>query len=74
MNEDDKIYLVLPISHIVGISLLIMTLMVGGTVRMVSKYDPAATARAIAEGGRHHPQRRARHLSTPAGIQERIRC
>lgn len=51
MNQDDKIYLVLPISHIVGISLLIMTLMVGGTVRMVSKYDPAATARAIAEEG-----------------------
>jgi long-chain acyl-CoA synthetase len=51
MNEDDKSYLVLPISHIVGISLLIMTLMVGGTVRMVSKYDPAATARAIAEEG-----------------------
>ena len=51
MNEDDKIYLVLPISHIVGISLLIMTLMAGGTVRMVSKYDPAATARAIAEEG-----------------------
>ena len=51
MNEDDKIYLVLPISHIVGISLLIMTLMTGGTVRMVSKYDPAATARAIAEEG-----------------------
>lgn len=51
MNEDDKIYLVLPISHIVGISLLVMTLMVGGTVRMVSKYDPAATAKAIAEEG-----------------------
>jgi len=51
MDRDDKIYLVLPISHIVGISLLIMTLMVGGTVRMVSKYDPAATARAIAEEG-----------------------
>ena len=37
MDHNDKIYLVLPISHIVGISLLIMTLMVGGTVRMVSK-------------------------------------
>ena len=49
MNEDDKIYLVLPISRIVGISLLIMTLMTGGTVRMVSKYHPAAAARAIAE-------------------------
>ncbi|WOH51840.1 AMP-binding protein [Bradyrhizobium sp. sBnM-33] len=51
MDRDDKVYLVLPISHIVGISLLIMTLMVGGTVRMVSKYDPAATAKAIAEEG-----------------------
>ena len=51
MDEDDKIYLVLPISHIVGISLLIMTLMVGGTVRLVSKYDPAAAAKAIAEEG-----------------------
>src|SRR5712672_28307 len=51
MNKNDKIYLVLPISHIVGISLLIMRLMVGGTVRMLSKYDPAATAKAIAEEG-----------------------
>jgi long-chain acyl-CoA synthetase len=51
MVRDDKIYLVLPISHIVGISLLIMTLMVGGTVRMVSKFDPAATAKAITEEG-----------------------
>ena len=41
----------LPISHIVGISLLIMTLMVGGTVRLVSKYDPAVLAKAIAEEG-----------------------
>ena len=49
--QDDKIYLVLPISHIVGISLLIMTLMVGGTVRLVSKYDPRRLARAIAEEG-----------------------
>ena len=47
----DKVYVVLPISHIVGISLLIMTLMVGGTVRLVSKYDPAALAKAIAEEG-----------------------
>jgi acyl-CoA synthetase (AMP-forming)/AMP-acid ligase II len=51
MDRDDKIYLVLPISHIVGISLLIMTLTVGGTVRMVSKYDPAAAASAIAKEG-----------------------
>ena len=33
------------------LSPLLLPLMVGGTVRMVSKYDPAATARAIAEEG-----------------------
>src|SRR5712672_3776440 len=51
MDAGDKAYVVLPISHIVGISLLIMTLMVGGTVRLVSKYDPAALAKAITEEG-----------------------
>lgn len=51
MDSRDKNYIVLPISHIVGISLLIMNLMVGGTVRLVPKYDPAALARAIAEEG-----------------------
>ena len=51
MDANDKVYVVLPISHIVGISLLIMTLMSGATVRLVSKYDPAALARAIAEEG-----------------------
>jgi acyl-CoA synthetase (AMP-forming)/AMP-acid ligase II len=51
MGAGDTVYVVLPISHIVGISLLIMTLMVGGTVRLVSKYDPAALAKAIAEEG-----------------------
>jgi long-chain acyl-CoA synthetase len=51
MDGNDKVYVVLPISHIVGISLLIMTLMVGGTVRLVSKYDAAALAKAIAEEG-----------------------
>jgi long-chain acyl-CoA synthetase len=51
MDANDKVYVVLPISHIVGISLLIMTLMTGGTVQLVSKYDPAALARAIAEEG-----------------------
>jgi len=49
MDADDKVYVVLPISHIVGISLLIMTLMVGATVRLASKYDPAALAKALAE-------------------------
>ena len=48
---DDKLYVVLPISHIVGISLLVMTLMRGAAARLVSKYDPAAMAKAIAEEG-----------------------
>ncbi len=51
MSSEDKVYVVLPISHIVGISLLLMTLMTGGTVRLVSKYDPAALAKAIKEEG-----------------------
>ena len=38
-------------SDIVGVSLLLMTLMAGGTVRLVSKYDPAALATAMAEEG-----------------------
>jgi long-chain acyl-CoA synthetase len=51
MDDRDKLYLVLPISHIVGVSLLIMTLMVGGSVRLASKYDPAALAGALSEEG-----------------------
>ena len=45
MGPEDKVYVVLPISHIVGISLLIMTLMVGGAVRLVSRYEGCATMR-----------------------------
>ena len=51
MTPADVQYCVLPISHIVGISLLTMTLMVGATVRLVTRYDPAALARAMAEEG-----------------------
>ncbi len=51
MTADDVQYCVLPISHIVGISLLTMTLMVGATVRLVAKYDPATLAKAMAEEG-----------------------
>jgi long-chain acyl-CoA synthetase len=51
MTAEDVQYCVLPISHIVGISLLTMTLMVGATVRLVTKYDPAALAKAMAEEG-----------------------
>jgi len=51
MTAADVQYCVLPISHVVGISLLTMTLMTGATVRLVAKYDPAALARAMAEEG-----------------------
>jgi long-chain acyl-CoA synthetase len=51
MTSDDLEYCVLPTSHIVGISLLTMTLMNGATLRLVAKYDPAALVRAMAEEG-----------------------
>ncbi len=51
MDRNDKIYLVLPMSHIVGVSRLIMTLMVGGTVRLASRSDPATLAKALLDEG-----------------------
>jgi acyl-CoA synthetase (AMP-forming)/AMP-acid ligase II len=51
MTSADNQYCVLPISHIVGISLLIMTLMVGARIRLVVKYSPAALVKAMAEEG-----------------------
>jgi long-chain acyl-CoA synthetase len=51
MTAEDVQYCVLPISHIVGISLLTMTLMVGGVTRLVTKYSPAGLAKGLAEEG-----------------------
>ncbi|MHC2332925.1 class I adenylate-forming enzyme family protein [Bradyrhizobium sp. USDA 4454] len=51
LTSRDKVYLGLPISHIMGLSLLTMALMIGATARLVSSYDPAALSRAIAEEG-----------------------
>jgi acyl-CoA synthetase (AMP-forming)/AMP-acid ligase II len=51
MTSVDKQYCVLPVSHIVGISLLIQTLMVGASVRLVVKYSPTALVKAMAEEG-----------------------
>jgi acyl-CoA synthetase (AMP-forming)/AMP-acid ligase II len=51
MTADDVQYCVLPVSHIVGISLLTMTLMIGATLRLVAKYDPAALVKAMADEG-----------------------
>jgi long-chain acyl-CoA synthetase len=51
-SQNDRIYGVLPMSHIVGYSvLLIATLMHGSTLHVVAKADPAALARAIADEG-----------------------
>ena len=48
----DRIYGVLPMSHIVGYSiLLVATLMHGATLHVVAKADPAALADAIAREG-----------------------
>jgi acyl-CoA synthetase (AMP-forming)/AMP-acid ligase II len=48
----DRVYAVLPMSHIVGFSiLLVATLMGGATAHVVPKYDPAALAKAIADEG-----------------------
>ncbi len=51
MTNTDRLYLVLPISHIVGVSLLVQTLLSGATARLVSKYDPAALSSALAGDG-----------------------
>jgi acyl-CoA synthetase (AMP-forming)/AMP-acid ligase II len=48
----DKAYCVLPISHIVGYSnILIGSLMVGATVQLVPRFDPAGLVAAIANDG-----------------------
>jgi long-chain acyl-CoA synthetase len=48
----DKAYCVLPISHIVGYSgILLASLMVGATVQLVPRYDPAALVSAIVNDG-----------------------
>ena len=51
----DKVYCVLPISHIVGYSAILLgSLMAGATVQLVPRYDPAALASAIANDGITH--------------------
>jgi acyl-CoA synthetase (AMP-forming)/AMP-acid ligase II len=51
----DKVYCVLPISHIVGYSaILIGSLMAGATVQLVPRFDPAALVSAIANDGITH--------------------
>ena len=48
----DKAYCVLPISHIVGYSnILIASLMAGASVQLVPRFDPAALVAAIVNDG-----------------------
>jgi long-chain acyl-CoA synthetase len=48
----DRLYAVLPMSHIVGFTILLVATMMGGAAAyVVPKYDPAALAKAIAEQG-----------------------
>ena len=48
----DKAYCVLPISHIVGFSvILVASLMAGATVQLVPRFDPAALVSAIVNDG-----------------------
>jgi acyl-CoA synthetase (AMP-forming)/AMP-acid ligase II len=51
-DPTDKAYCVLPISHIVGYSaILVASLMVGATVQLVPRYDPAALVSAMVNDG-----------------------
>ncbi|MGA7864086.1 MAG: AMP-binding protein [Stellaceae bacterium] len=51
-DPTDRVYCVLPISHIVGYSaILVASLMVGATVQLVLRYDPAALVSAIVNDG-----------------------
>lgn len=52
LEQKDRIYGVLPMSHIVGFSvILVSTLMFGATVQIEPKYDPARLADALANDG-----------------------
>jgi acyl-CoA synthetase (AMP-forming)/AMP-acid ligase II len=52
LTPQDRLYAVLPMSHIVGLSnILTSALMFGATVQVAPRHDPAELARAIAEDG-----------------------
>ena len=54
-NPADKAYCVLPISHIVGYSgILLASLMAGAAVQLVPRFDPAELLSAIANDGLTH--------------------
>jgi long-chain acyl-CoA synthetase len=76
-NPADKAYCVLPISHIVGFSgILLASLMVGATVQLVPRFDPAELVSAIANDGLTHifgvpaTYQRLLEYKTVAGIEK----
>lgn len=52
LTPADKVYTVLPMSHIYGLAtIMAATLTAGGSLLLVPRFDPAGMARALAEGG-----------------------
>ncbi len=51
LGPDDRIYAVLPVSHILGLTgVLLSTLLYGGSVHLVPRFDPAAALMALKDG------------------------
>jgi long-chain acyl-CoA synthetase len=52
LSPEDRIYGVLPMSHIVGLStVLVSALMFGAAIQVTPRYDPAELVHAVAEDG-----------------------
>ncbi len=52
LTQDDRVYAVLPISHILGLTgVLLGSLVSGACVYLTSRFDPAAALKAIAQDG-----------------------
>lgn len=52
LGPDDRFYAVLPVSHIVGLSVVILgSFLSGATIQLCPRFHPAMAARALAEEG-----------------------
>ncbi|WP_290635640.1 class I adenylate-forming enzyme family protein [Aquisalimonas sp.] len=52
LAQDDRVYGVLPVSHVFGLSSMFLgTLFAGGTLQLSARFDPAALAKALADDG-----------------------
>jgi long-chain acyl-CoA synthetase len=52
LTQDDRVFAVLPISHILGLTgVLIGSLLAGASVHLVTRFDPAAAMRALKQDG-----------------------